>query len=69
MNQHNLHLPNSILSLAPIQPTSTWTWVSLLDVLKSFHLGFHCLRLYNHFPIALLGDVQMAYHFPLNKLT
>jgi hypothetical protein len=49
--------PNSMPSLVPIQLTSAWTWVSSLDVLRSFHLGFCRLQLYNYIPTVLWYDV------------
>jgi hypothetical protein len=69
VNNHNLHLPNSIPSLAPTFPLSTWIWVWSSDVLKSFHLGCQRFQLYNHIITALQGDVQMTFHFSLYKLT
>ncbi len=59
----------SIPFLTPTPLTSTWTWVSTLDVLKSFNLGFCRFQLYNRIPIALQRDVQMAFRLPLDKLT
>ncbi len=44
---------NLIPSLIPIPLALAWTWVSTLDVFKSFHLGFCYLHLYNHIPTAL----------------
>jgi hypothetical protein len=40
-----------------------------MDVLGFFHLDFCQPRLYNYIPIALQRDVQVAFHFPLDKLT
>jgi hypothetical protein len=37
--------------------------------LESFHLRFCCPRLYNCIPIVFRHDVQVALHFPLDKLT
>jgi len=34
--------PSSIPSLAPTLAASTWTWVSSLDVFRSFHLNLCC---------------------------
>jgi hypothetical protein len=48
--------------------TSTWAWVLTLDVLGSFHLGFHRSRLYICISTAFQNDVQVAFHFPLDKL-
>jgi len=59
----------SIPSFAPTLHTLSWIWVVLLDVLKSFHLKFCHLRLYNHIPTDLWHDVQMAFRFPLDKQT
>ncbi len=59
---------NSIPSLTPTLPISTWTWVLSLNVLRSFHLNFCCLRLYHHILTILHYDVQVAFHFPLDKL-
>jgi hypothetical protein len=53
----------------PNPPTSTWVWVSTLNVLESFHFGCRRFLLYNRIPTTLQHDVQMAFHFPLNKLT
>jgi hypothetical protein len=41
---------------------------SALNVLGSFHLGFHCPWLYNHILITLQCDVQVAFCFPFDKL-
>ncbi len=60
--------PGLISSLVPTLPTLAWTWISSLDVLGSFHLNFHHLQLYNHIPIALQCNVQVAFFFPLDKL-
>ncbi len=60
---------SSIPSLIPTSFTSTWTWVLSLDVFESFHLNFHHLQLYNHIPTTLQCDLQMAFFFPLDKLT
>ncbi len=49
--------------LIPTMPTSIWTWVSKLDVLKSFHLGLCCPCSYNHILTTLWHDVQMAFRF------
>ncbi len=70
-NSFNLNLCDhfsSIPSLALTSPTLVWTWVSSLDVLGFFHLGLWCFWFYNHLPIALWHDVQMAFRFPLYKL-
>jgi hypothetical protein len=47
---------------------STWAWVSTLNVFKSFHFGFYCYQLFNRIPTILQRDVQVPFHFPLNKL-
>ncbi len=47
---------------------STWAWVSTLNVFKFFHFGFRRSQLFNHIPTILQRDVQVAFHFPLNKL-
>jgi hypothetical protein len=47
---------------------SAWVWVSFLDVLGSFHLGFCYLWLYNRILAILWHDVQVVFHFPLDKL-
>jgi hypothetical protein len=54
-------------SLIPTLLASTWTWVSTLDILGSFHLGFYRLQLYNHISFALGHDVQVAFRFPLDN--
>jgi hypothetical protein len=41
--------------------TLSWTWVLALNVFKSFHLGFCHPWLYNHIPIVLQCDVQVAF--------
>jgi hypothetical protein len=60
--------PDLIPSLTPTSPPSTWTCVLTLDVLRSIHLGLHCLQWYNCIPTILWHDVQVAFCFPLNKL-
>jgi hypothetical protein len=70
-NPFNLNLhdhPNPIPSFTPNPPTLTWAGVSTLNVLRSFHLGFHYLQLYNFILITLQCDVQVTFCFPLNKL-
>ncbi len=57
-----------IPSPIPTPPTLPLSWVSSLDVLKSFNLGFHHFRLYNHIHDALQHDIQMVFHFALDKL-
>jgi hypothetical protein len=59
---------NPIPSLTPTPPTLTWTWVSTLDVLGSFHLSLCHPCLYNRIPTTLQHDVQMTFRFPLDKL-
>jgi hypothetical protein len=54
--------------LDPTLPTLAWIWVFSLDVFGSFHLGFCHLQLYNHILTTLQCDVQMVFHFPLDKL-
>jgi hypothetical protein len=63
-----------VIILAPYIPYSTpyalvWIWVSTLDVFGSFHLGLCCPHLYNGIHAILLHDVQVAFCFPLDKLT
>jgi hypothetical protein len=60
---------DSMPCIIPTPLTLTWTWVSSLDVLGSFHLNLCCLWLYNCIPITLRLDVQVAFHFSLDKLT
>jgi hypothetical protein len=71
-NQHFYQSPNSsnlnphdhpdwISSFVPTLFTLTHTWVLFLDVLRSFHSSFHCLRLYNH--ILPLYDVTYTWLF------
>jgi hypothetical protein len=67
-NPNPYNHPSLIPSLASILLASAWTWVLSLDVLGSFHLGFCCFRLYNGIHITFRRDVQVAFHFPLDKL-
>ncbi len=60
---------SSIPSFIPTSSASIWIWVLSLDVFESFHLNFHCLWLYNHIPTTLQHDIQMAFCFPLDKIT
>jgi hypothetical protein len=39
-----------------------------MDVLKFFHLSIFHPYLNNYIPIVLRCDVQVAFHFPLDKL-
>ncbi len=69
-SNQNLHdYLSPIPSLIPNMLTLAWVWVSALYVLRSFHFGFCHSRLYNHIPTALRHDVQVAFCFPLDKLT
>jgi hypothetical protein len=61
--------PSLIPSFTPIPSALTWTWVSTLDVLESFHLSLCYPRWYNRIPTTLGHDVQVAFRFPLDKLT
>jgi hypothetical protein len=71
--RHPIHLSQTYMTILvqylpnPSPPTSTWAWVSTLNVLESFHFGYCRFRLYNRIPTTLQRDVQMAFHFPLNK--
>ncbi len=61
--------PSLIHFITPTLSTSALSWVSTLYIFGSFHLNLCHPCLYNHIPIALWHDVQMAFRFPLNKLT
>jgi len=49
--------PSLIPSFTLTSPSLAWTWVSTLDVIKSFHLDLCRLHLYNHIPFTLQCDV------------
>jgi hypothetical protein len=59
---------NSIPSIIPTPLAPTWTSVSSLDVLGSFNLSFCHPWLYNYILVALWRDVQIVFHFPVDKL-
>jgi hypothetical protein len=42
--------------------------ISTVDVLRSFHFGFRHPRLYNCIPTTLQHDLQVTFHFLVNKL-
>jgi hypothetical protein len=58
--------PSPIPSFTPAP--LVWTWVSTLDVFRSFHLGIYYPCLYNDIHTILRHDVQMTFGFPLDKL-
>jgi hypothetical protein len=71
---HIIHLIQSLVTTLvqypPLFPPHyiNFDLCSSLNVFESFHLSICNFGLYNHIPTTLWHDVQVAFHFPLNKL-